>query len=131
MEREFRAAPRDAAPLKDVELFIGHLPLDRINSDFFVGYRKALRKPSFVRAIRRSRLLDGPYNWRRPYGAYRYQLDRTCLAVEYLHAVDTCRSVVNRVHRLRSSRRFTYSFRANIRIFSSVAFGKVRSHSHC
>lgn len=37
---------RDAATLKDLDPFIGHLALDRINNDTFANYREARRKLS-------------------------------------------------------------------------------------
>jgi integrase len=38
-----KSISRDAGVLKDLEPFIGHLPLDRINSDSFARYRRARR----------------------------------------------------------------------------------------
>jgi integrase len=38
-----KSLDRDAAILKDVDSFIGHLPLDRINNDSFTRYRTARR----------------------------------------------------------------------------------------
>ena len=37
---------RDAATLRDIDSFIGHLALDRINNDTYVKYREARRKLS-------------------------------------------------------------------------------------
>lgn len=36
-----KSIDRDAAVLKELDLFIGHLPLDRINNDTFTRYRRA------------------------------------------------------------------------------------------
>ena len=38
-----KSIDRDAAILKDLDSFIGHLPLDRINNDSFARYRRARR----------------------------------------------------------------------------------------
>jgi len=46
--RAKKSIGRDAATLNDVESFVGHLPLDRINNDSFTRYRKA-RKSLSVR----------------------------------------------------------------------------------
>ena len=41
--RHKKSIGRDASILDDMDLFIGHLPLDRINNDSFARYRKARR----------------------------------------------------------------------------------------